>query len=400
MLSLDDVLARLFALTTSLGEEQVPLGAACGRCLARPVTAQLTQPPFNASAMDGYALKAEDAITGRTLTTVGTAQAGASYTGTLAPGQCIRIFTGAPLPASTDTVIMQENVATSGDTITIQQGTTTGNNVRPKGQDFAKGEILIHPGTVLTPAHIALAAAANLPQVWVAKRPKIAILASGDELVPVGSTPTPDQIISSNSLALKALLAPFAQSITDLGIAPDNQKLLAECLADALNTNFDVLITSGGASVGDHDLIQPTLKSLGVDIDFWKLAIRPGKPLMAGKKGKCLVFGLPGNPVSSMVTAQAVVLPVLRKMLGHTHPLGPRLTLPLATPLPANGTRRHFMRAILTSALNGATEVDPIPITDSAHLSSLATADLLIVAPENAPAQSAGTLVECIPLWH
>lgn len=398
MLSLDDALARIFNLCQSLGDEQIPLNEALGRCLAAPVSAQVTQPPFNASAMDGYALQATDANDGQTLKMLGAAQAGLGFDGSISSGECTRIFTGAPLPAGADTVIMQENVTAKDTQITINQGADKGTNVRKAGQDFSKGDSLIANGTVLTPAHIALAAAANVASVHVSKQPKIAILASGDELVPLGTSPGPDQIIASNSLALKALLSPFAQSITDLGIAPDDEADLTKCLADALDGGFDVLITSGGASVGDHDLIQPVLKSLGVEIDFWKIAMRPGKPLMAGKRDNCLVFGLPGNPVSAMVTAQVVIVPAMRKLRGENKPLGTPLMLPLAEALPANGPRRHFMRGKFLSKNDGQTAVAPIPMTDSAHLSSLASADVLIVVPENSAAKLTGTTVTCIPI--
>lgn len=398
MLSLDEALSRIFALCQTLGTEEIPINNAVGRYLAAPVHAQITQPPFNASAMDGYALQSGDAQDGQSLLMIGASQAGQGFEGIITKGQCTRIFTGAPLPTGADTVIMQENVTADGSNITINKGANKGNNIRQTGQDFTKDQELIAAGTLLKPAHIALAAAANVPLVSVTKQPKVAILASGDELVPVGTAPGPDQIVASNSVALSALLAPFSHCVTDLGIAPDDPEGLTKCLSDALDGDFDVLITSGGASVGDHDLIQPTLKSLGVEIDFWKIAMRPGKPLMAGKKDKCLVFGLPGNPVSAMVTAQVVVLPAMRKLLGSSSPQGQYLKLPLATNLPANGPRRHFVRAKLVTAPEGHTTASPIPTTDSAHLSSLASADILIISPENAPAKAPGDIVTCIAL--
>lgn len=397
MLSLDDALEHVFALIKPLESQEIAINDAVGHVLAEPVMAQITQPPFDGSAMDGYAMASPDAQTGACLEMIGTSQAGARFVGTVKSGQCIRIFTGAPMPQGADTVIMQENASVDGEQITFTEGAPQGNNVRRAAQDFNAGDVLIAAGECLSSAHIALAAAANNETLQAARRPKIAILASGDELVPPGSALTKDHFISSNSIALKALLKPFAQSITDLGIAPDDETVLSQKLADALANDFDVIITSGGASVGDHDLIQPALKSLGVTIDFWKIAMRPGKPLMAGKKGKTLVFGLPGNPVSAMVTAQIIVVPALRKLVGDTQPLGPSMTLPLATPLPANGPRRHFIRAKIVDSPQGVA-VMPTTETDSAHLSSLAASDVLIVHREKAPSLAKGTPVLCIPL--
>lgn len=397
LLSLDAALERIYGLTPDLGVEEIPVSAALGRYPAQAITAKLTQPPFNASAMDGYALKSTDAVAGKSLSLVGTAQAGTGFGGAVAQGECVRIFTGAPLPGDCDCVIIQENVTANGATITLNASGQSGDNIRAAGQDFKEDQLLLSPGKPLNAIGVGLAATSNNGTVAVARRPRIAIVATGDELVLPGSELKPGQIVTSNSIALASLLEPFAERIDDLGIIPDDEELMRKTLSSALNGDYDMLITSGGASVGDHDLVQPVLKSLGVEMDFWKIAIRPGKPLMAGKKSNTLVMGLPGNPVSALVTAHVAVLPAIRHMMGATNPAGDFLQLPLDAPLPANGPRRHFWRARLVSA-NSGTRAAPVLQTDSAHLSSLATSQVLIIHPENAPARDSGDIVACLPL--
>jgi len=273
-----------------------------------------------------------------------------------------------------------------------------GQLVRQKGHDFVEGTELLEPGQSLTPAMLNLAAAANYPELEVARRPKLALLSTGDELMPPGSELGPDQIIASNAYGLVPLLSTYADKVVDLGIIKDDRTTLEKAILGAFDWGADVLITTGGASVGERDFVQDALRELGVNLDFWKIAMRPGKPVMFGTRGRTLVFGLPGNPISAFVTAVAVVRPALRQMTGHTDPFWPFMGVPLAAPLAANGERRHFIRARLARNDIGVLEVTPIAETDSNHSSSLAQADALIVQPEQSPALEPGDIVEIIPL--
>lgn len=396
MISVDDALARIFAGIGPAQGETIGLAEANGRVLAAPLVAAHNQPPFDASAMDGYAVRAADLAHGPSLRLVGTSQAGQRFVGKMDQGQCVRIFTGAPLPIGADTVAIQENARVNGTLVTIEGRPTHGENVRTKGHDFRQGSELLPVGTRMAPAKLGLAAAANRASLTVARRPALAVLATGDELVPPGHQLGSDQIVASNSFGLIPLLGPHASHVTDLGIAPDEPEMLDAALLRALDAGVDVIVTTGGASVGERDYMREVLANLGVTLDFWKLAMRPGKPLMFGTRGKTLIFGLPGNPVSSLVTAMVVVLPALRRMAGDTAPLGPRLTLPLAAPLPANGTRRHYVRAQF-ALVDGASAIAPIGETSSGHSSSLAAADALIIQPEHDGGRPVGALVEIMP---
>lgn len=398
MLSVDEAIERILVHATPVGTRVVPLAEANGRILAVPVVAASDQPPFAASAMDGYAVRAEDVRAGAVLELVGESQAGAGLQGKVASGQCVRIFTGAPMPEGADSVVMQELATAKGKAIAFAESARIGQSVRKRGNDFATGEELIATGTRLGPAAISLIAAANQAQVSVHKRPGVALLATGDELVAPGTELAEGQIVASNSWGLSALFSSIAGDVHDLGIAPDNETALAESLQRAFDTGAEVIVTTGGASVGDHDLVQPVLQSLGVEIDFWKMAMRPGKPLMFGTKGHRLVFGLPGNPVSALVTATVAVLPALRQMAGLAEPRWRPMRLPLAAAIPANGPRRHFLRGNMVLDDEGTPAAMPLTETDSAHLSSLAGADLLIVQREDSPALEKDALVEVIPL--
>jgi molybdopterin molybdotransferase len=397
MISVDEALARILALIPPPVAETVPLARASGRVLAAPLVARLSQPPFDASAMDGYAVRAADVRLGQPLRLIGVAQAGQRFAGMMTEGQCVRIFTGAPLPIGADAVVMQEDAVANGNEIRFTILPAIGQSVRSRGNDFADGRKLLPAGAVLTPARLSLAAAANCASISVTRRPRIAILATGDELVSPGTSPGPDQIIASNSFGLAPLFAPHAAEILDLGIVRDDRKALEAALLRAFDTGVDVLVTTGGASVGDRDFVQEALVDLGVKLDFWKIAMRPGKPLMFGTRGKTLIFGLPGNPVSAMVTGTVIVLPALRRLTGGADPLGHRLWLPLATALAANGPRRHFLRGHLIGSPSG-TMVSPIAQTDSGHTSSLAEADVLIVQTENDAGLPSGGMVETILL--
>jgi molybdopterin molybdotransferase len=250
----------------------------------------------------------------------------------------------------------------------------------------------------MTPAALALAAAANRPQLSVTRRPRVALIATGDELRAPGSTLGPDQIVASNAYGLTPMLAPHAERVTDLGIVPDDPEQLDAALLRAFDEGTEVIVTTGGASVGDRDYVQEVLRDLGVTLDFWKILMRPGKPLMFGTRGKTLVFGLPGNPASAFVAAVVLVRPALRLMTGHTDPFWPFMGVPLAADLPANGERRHFIRGKLNRNEIGVLEVAPITETDTNHTFSLAQADALISQPENDSGAPAGEVVEIIPL--
>ncbi len=398
MITVDEALDRIFTRIPTPLPESVPLGRAHKRTLLQPLLAKHTQPPFDASAMDGYAVRAADVVPGRPLFMAGTSQAGARFTGMMQQGECVRIFTGAPLPIGADAVIMQEEATARGNQVSFAKPPRPGQSIRRKGFDFTEGKELLPAGTSLTPAMLNLAASANYPELVVAKRPRLAIVATGDELVPPGSELGPDQIVASNSYGLIPLLAPYADKVIDLGIVRDDKKALESALLGAFDYGIEVLITSGGASVGERDYVQDVLRDLGVQLDFWKILMRPGKPLMFGTRGKTLVFGLPGNPISAFVTATVLVRPALRLMTGHTDPFWPFMGVPLAADLPAGGERRHFVRGKLIRNDIGFFEVQPIRETDSNHSSSLAEADALIIQPEDSPGIPAGEIVEIIPL--
>jgi molybdopterin molybdotransferase len=393
LVPVDDAIAAILQRVPAPTTEQVPLSEAAGRVLLEPVIATHDQPPFNSSAMDGYAMRAADVIEGHRLSVIGTAQAGAGFSGTVGAGQAVRIFTGAPVPDGADTVIMQEEAVVDADHVSFTAAARPGHSVRPLGNDFARGQVLVDAGTRLGPMQLAVAAAANCATLGVARRPSLALLATGDELVPPGQPLGPDQIVASNSFGLAPLLSPYAQTVADHGIVRDDRAQLRAKLTAIFAGEPDILITTGGASVGDHDIVQELLLELGVTLDFWRINMRPGKPLMFGTRGKTLVFGLPGNPVSAMVTAIVFIKPALRGWLGHTEPSTWRL--PLAGPTPPNTARRHFMRARLLHAEAGP-QILPITQTDSGHTSSMAGADMLIVQPEHDPGQHPGTIVEAI----
>ena len=398
MISVDEALDRIFLQLDPPVSEEVPLARAHRRVLAAPLIARHNQPPFDASAMDGYAVRAAEVVPGGTLTLAGTSQAGQRFVGMMERGQCVRIFTGAPMPIGADAVVMQENTTAAGNRITFTRSVKPGQSVRRQGMDFTRGQELLPAGVTLTPAMLNLAAAANLPTVSVTKRPKLALLATGDELVELGGAPGPDQIVASNSVGLAPLLAPCCEKVVDLGIVPDDKKKLEAALLGAFDYGADVIVTTGGASVGERDYVREVLIDLGVTLDFWKLKIRPGKPLMFGTRGSTLVFGLPGNPVSAFVTATVILRPALRQMTGHADPFWPQLSVPLAADLPPGGERRSYLRGTLRRNDVGYLEAVPIAETDSSHSLSLARADALIVQPEDSPGIAAGEMVEVIPL--
>ena len=394
LLSYDDALARILDAAKPLGAETRPLAAAAGHCLAEDIAARLIQPPFPAGAMDGYAV-APGATPGTPIAVVGRSEAGNGWSGSLKPGEAVRIFTGAPVPPGAEAVVMQEDVFVDGDTITLASPPKPGHNIRKKGNDFITGAQLLAKGARLTPAALALCAAAGHGDLPIVRRPRLSLLMTGDELVPPGTLPGPDQIVASNGAGLSGLFGPLTQAVDDLGIVGDDAKLLRQRLGAALAGPADVIVTTGGASVGDRDLVRPVLGELGVTLDLWRIAMRPGKPLMFARAGDKLIFGLPGNPVSALTTAMVLVVPALRALAGDIDP-GPHfVTLPLAEDVGPNGPRRHFRRARLVQTANGLSAA-VIAQTDSAHLSSFASADCLIVHPEHSPALPAGTPVKTL----
>ncbi len=397
LLPLEAAQARLLALATPLPIEEARLAEACGRPLARDLVARLTQPPADVSAMDGYALRFAEL--GHPLRLVGTSAAGAPLGASLGPGEAARILTGGHVPAGADTILLQEEaLVEAGELRLAGEGPAgPGAHIRRRGSDFAAGARLLAAGTRLTPARIGLAAAAGHGVVAVRRRPRVGLLATGNELVPPGTEPGPGQIVSSNGVMLCGLLAGTGAEVRDGGIVPDSRAALEAALLD-LAPRADVLVTIGGASIGDHDLVRPALLAVGARIDFWRVAIRPGKPLLAGTLGDTIVLGLPGNPVSAFVCALLFLLPLVRHLEGDLAPFPAPIPATAAVPLPANGTRRDFQRARLEATGGGLPRVTPEPVQDSAMLSVLAQADGLLIRPERAPAVAAGATVPVLRL--
>jgi molybdopterin molybdotransferase len=394
MITVAKALDHLFTISAPLEGEEVPLVQAAGRVLNTAVQARRDQPPFAASAMDGYAVRAADMGAGATFDVIGEAAAGSGFDGTVGAGQAVRIFTGAPVPDGADHVVIQEDITRDGDRITITGTPGEGANIRPAGGDFRIGDQISAP-RVISSSDVALMAAMNIPRVPVTRRPRVALIATGDELVQPGETPGPDQIVASNSYGLHALFTAAGAEVRLLPIARDR--------IDALETVFaltregaapaDLIITIGGASVGDHDLVAKAAAGIGMEQSFYKVAMRPGKPLMAGRLGDAAMVGLPGNPVSAMVCGHIFVVPMLRHMLGLGAAPAPRLTGVLTTDVAANGGREHYMRAQVTEA-----GIAPDNRQDSALLSVLSGSGALLVRPPNAPAAKAGDTVEYLAI--
>ncbi len=390
MISVDEALAHVFDLADAMPVETVPLAQAAGRVLFGVVAARRGQPPVAASAMDGYALRGTEAKAGASFDVIGEAAAGARYTGTVTPGTAVRIFTGAPVPEGADRVVIQEDVTREGNRITLGDRLDEAAHIRPAGADFAAGAELAGP-RLLRPSDLALLAAMSIAEVPVARRPVVALIATGDELVMPGEEPGPDQIVASNSFGLKALVEAAGACARVLPIARDDTASLTAILG--LAADADLIVTIGGASVGDHDLVAQAAEAMGLQRAFYKIAMRPGKPLMAGRLSGTPMLGLPGNPVSAMVCGHIFLRPLLRAMLGLGRHPAPRRTAPLARDVAANGPREHYMRARLTEA-----GIEPFERQDSALLTVLADADALLVRPARDGARSAGETVEYVPI--
>lgn len=389
MISVEDALARCLELSAQLPAETVPLLQASGRWMCTPATAKRDQPPFPASAMDGYAVQGDPGMADN-LEVIGEAGAGHAFTGSVGTGQALRIFTGAPVPEGATRVVIQEDVRREGDRITVTAALDGSTNIRPLGQDFRAGDSL--SPRRLRPNDLALLAAMNLPSVQATRRPVVALIATGDELVMPGEDPAPDQIIASNSFALKALIEAEGGQARLLPIARDREAELATVLS--LAEGADLIVTIGGASVGDHDLVGQTA---GLEHSFWKIAMRPGKPLMAGRLNGVPMLGLPGNPVSAIVCGHLFLLPMVRAMLGDPAPAPQPRRARLAVDLPANGPRAHYMRSRLAPG-DGLPDITPFDRQDSALLSILGQADALLIRPVAGGPLAAGTTVDYLSI--
>jgi len=390
MISVAEALKITCGLVSPLDTEYVPLTEAVGRVLSQNVKAARDQPPFDSSAMDGYAVVQGAVRPGGMLRVIGESAAGRAYPGDVGKGEAVRIFTGAPVPSGTGRIIIQEDVQRDGDLVRLSQSIDEKNHIRLKGDDFRARSELTAP-RVLGPGDIALLAAMNVARVPVARKPDVAVLSTGDELVMPGEDPGPDRIVASNCFGLKALLDSIGASARILPIARDTVKSLQQGFGRARGA--DLIVTSGGASVGDRDLVAQATGELGIERVFHKVAMRPGKPLMAGKVSGIAMIGLPGNPVSSMVCGHVFVLPMIRKMVGLPYRYGDRPTAPLRHPISANGPREHYMRGRIDDG-----ELTVFDRQDSALLSILSRANALIVRPPYDAAREAGNLLEYIPV--
>lgn len=385
-----DAYAAVLEGAAPLPEESVALTEAFHRTLSRDVASLRTQPPAAMSAMDGYAVRAADAVLGARLKVVGEVAAGRPFDATIGAGEAARIFTGGVVPAGSDAVVIQEDATREGDVVIVNEAPTPGKNIRPAGIDFREGAVLLRRGAPLTDRDLGLAAAMNHARLPVHRRPRVAILATGDELVPPGSTPGPGQIVHSNAFALAALARSAGADATDLGVARDTMESTTAAIRRARELGADVLVTTGGASVGDHDVVKRALEAEGTEMAFWRIALRPGKPMMHGRLQSMRVLGLPGNPVSSYICAFLFLVPLLRALSGRSaidHPTAPAV---LGQGLAANDKRQDYLRARITDSAGGVPVVVPVGQQDSSLVANLAAADVLIVRAPFAPATAAG----------
>jgi molybdopterin molybdotransferase len=393
LLAVEEALARVLGVPRGpLRRESAPLARAFGRTLASDVAAKRTQPPMAVSAMDGYALRADDARSpGARLTVIGESVAGRGFLGEVGPRQAVRIFTGAPVPRGADTVVIQEETKADDTSVIVNEPAKAQAFVRPAGLDFREGEILLHAGTRLGPAEVALAAAMNHAELEVASKPRVAIVATGDELVMPGMKPGPDQIVASNPFAIAAFVQQTGGEPIDLGIATDDFAALERAIERAVEEKADVLVTLGGASVGAHDLVQSALTRRGMQLGFWRIAMRPGKPLIHGSMGAMSILGLPGNPVSSIVCAILFLVPLVRHLQGDPNAGAPQdEPALLGADLPTNDGRKDYLRARLSRDAEGRLIATPASRQDSSMLRVLAESNCLVIREPHAPAARAG----------
>lgn len=390
LLPVGEAQARLLAMAGPLEMETVPLTAATGRWTGQDIAALRTQPALDLSAMDGYAIRHADMPGPWTI--IGESAAGAGFEGSVGTGEAVRIYTGAPMPSGADCVVIQEEVARDGNhlALTGEGPGKVGRNVRPAGNDFAEGRIILPAGTRITPRHVALTALAGHGALPLPRLPRIALLSTGSELVPPGEDTRPDQLPASNAVMLRAMLASLPCIAEDRGIIADDLSALTHCLAGL--TDRDIIVSTGGASVGDHDLVKPALDAAGGTIDFWKIRMRPGKPLICGRLGKAIFLGLPGNPVSAFVTAHLFLLPLVRHMAGCPAPLPEQREAILGTTMAATGSRDDYLRAEIRDE-----RVYPLSGQDSAATFGLAQADGLILRQAGSTPAKAGEPVTFLP---
>ena len=397
MIPVAEARQRILADLAVMPAEQVGLNEALGRVLAEDVVSRRTQPPQAVSAMDGYAVRAADvANVPASLTVIGAAPAGDPFDGSVDAGQAVRIFTGAAVPAGADAIVIQEDTERGGDTVIVKESAAAGHYVRPAGLDFRAGDVLLKAGRVLNARDVGLAAAMNVSWLKVRRRPRVALLATGDEIALPGEDLGPSDIVSSNTFALDGLVRASGGVPVTLGIAADNEASI-RALAEGAK-GADILVTTGGASVGDHDLVQAALDDVGLKVDFWQIAMRPGKPLIFGRLGTAPMLGFPGNPVSSMVCGMLFLRPALATMLGIAD-VEPRLeTAILGADLGENDRREDYLRATLARDSDGNRIATPFPLQDSSNFSRLVEADCLVVRAPHAPLAKAGELVSYIAL--
>jgi molybdopterin molybdotransferase len=395
LISVEEATHRLLSGVAMLQGERALLDAAAWRTLAAPVKALRTQPPFPASAMDGYAVN--PGSDPNHYTVIGESAAGRGFAGSISAGQAVRIFTGAPVPEGATAIVIQEQVERlENGSIRLTAPLVSGKHIRKRGLDFTEGETVLPPGRVLDPAALSLAAACGHPELQVVRRPKLFLLATGDELVAPGATPGPDQIVASNGFGTAALARKLGADVTDLGIIPDDETQIRTAVESAISFGADIIVTLGGASVGDHDLIRPVLASLGVNLDFWQIAMRPGKPLMYGKSGRTHILGLPGNPVSSLVCGQLFLAPLIAALSGR--PFSQTIIKArLAVPMPPNDHRQDYVRASIDLS-DIEPLVTPFPVQDSSMLTTLAASNGLIIRPPQAEAAEIGEKVDVLML--
>jgi len=394
-----DALAAILAGAEPLAEETIALDDAFHRVLARDVAALRTQPPQAMSAMDGYAVRAADAAKMQArLKVIGEVAAGRPFARAIGPGEAVRIFTGGVVPDGADAVIIQEDTVADGGNITITEAAIAGRHIRPAGVDFRQGDVLLSAGGRLTDRDLSLAASMNYPELPVRRRPKVALLATGDELVMPGSMPGPGQIVYSNGYALRALARTEGAETIDLGIAADTIEATTAGIRRARDSGADILVTTGGASVGDHDLVQESLRAEGVAMAFWQIAMRPGKPMMHGRLGAMRVIGVPGNPVSSYVCTLLFVVPLIRALSGRKFVHHVRESAVLGRDVGANDRREDYLRARLEERADGTLVATSVNHQDSSLLANLSAAGALVIRPPFAPAASAGSPCDILRL--